>query len=138
MTEPYPGHGYTTISTPRNGIGTAALVVAIVGLLLFWSCIGAIVLGIVAIALGIVGMSRAKSGEATNRPIAIAGVALGFLGVIVGVAMGVIIVVLLFTSGFDDYLNCVNAAGQDQDKVQQCIDDFTSSVESRYSSPEPR
>ncbi|WP_338672329.1 DUF4190 domain-containing protein [Streptomyces sp. SCSIO 30461] len=64
----------------RNGLGTAALVLGIVGVLaglpmfLFWL---AGTLGLIGLILGITGRGRAKRGEATNKGAATTGVVLG-------------------------------------------------------------
>src|ERR1700732_5624308 len=51
---------------PRNGLGTAALVIAIVGLLLCFTVVGGVVLGIAAVVMGFTGRGRVKQGEAKN------------------------------------------------------------------------
>ena len=61
-----PPPGWTGSPAPRNGMGTAALVLGIVGLVLALPIIG-LLPGIVAIVLGIIGVRRANRGEATNR-----------------------------------------------------------------------
>ncbi|MYT72614.1 MULTISPECIES: DUF4190 domain-containing protein [unclassified Streptomyces] len=66
----------------RNGLGTAALILGIIGALsgivpiLFWL---AGVLGVIALILGLTGRSRAKRGEATNKGVALAGAILGLI-----------------------------------------------------------
>lgn len=51
-----------------------------------------IILGILALIFGIIGLGRAKRGEATNRGMALAGVILGSVGIVVGAAiLGVLI-----------------------------------------------
>ncbi|MGY0017984.1 DUF4190 domain-containing protein [Streptomyces sp. YJ-C3] len=66
----------------RNGLGTAALILGIIGALsglipiMFWL---AGVLGVVALILGLTGRGRAKRGEATNKGVALAGVILAVL-----------------------------------------------------------
>lgn len=62
---------------PRNGLGTASLVLGIIGLL-FGGCI----LGPLAIIFGGIGISRANQGQATNKGVAIAGLVLGIVGTI--------------------------------------------------------
>jgi uncharacterized membrane protein len=61
-------------------MGTAGLVLGIIGVVLCWSPLG-IILGILAIIFGSVGLSRAKRGEATNRGAATAGLVLGIVAV---------------------------------------------------------
>ncbi|MZD06729.1 DUF4352 domain-containing protein [Streptomyces sp. SID5785] len=66
----------------RNGLGTAALILGIIGALsglipiLFWL---AGILGIVALILGLTGRGRAKRGEATNKGVALAGALLALV-----------------------------------------------------------
>ncbi|MEB8340981.1 DUF4190 domain-containing protein [Streptomyces endophyticus] len=64
----------------RNGLGTAALILGVIGALsgliplLFWL---AGILGVIALILGLTGRGRAKRGEATNKGIALTGTILG-------------------------------------------------------------
>ena len=52
---PQPYAGYTPPPTgPRNGLGVASLVIAIVGLLSSFSVAGGVILGIVAVIIGFV------------------------------------------------------------------------------------
>ncbi|GAA0664941.1 hypothetical protein GCM10009548_36210 [Streptomyces malaysiensis subsp. malaysiensis] len=93
----YPGTGYPGGTygqgwpggtyVPNNGHGTAALVLGIIGLVLFASIVLGIVLGVLAIIFGVLGRARAKSGEATNGGSALAGVILGAVAVVVSVVM---------------------------------------------------
>ncbi|WP_338699430.1 DUF4190 domain-containing protein [Streptomyces sp. Q6] len=72
----------------RNGLGTAALILGIIGALsgliplMFWL---AGILGVIALILGLTGRARAKRGEATNKGVALTGVilALASLGLAV-------------------------------------------------------
>ncbi|WP_328677006.1 DUF4352 domain-containing protein [Streptomyces sp. NBC_00322] len=94
--QPYGGPGqYATGNPARNGLGTAALVLGIIGTItgfipfLFWlGCI----LGLLALILGLLGRGRAKRNEATNRGSATAGAVLGLVAMIVGVGVGVVTV----------------------------------------------
>lgn len=60
---------------PRNGMGTASLVLGIFSLLIF-----GFILGLLAIIFGSIGIGRANRGEATNKGAAIAGMVLGIIG----------------------------------------------------------
>ncbi|NML55001.1 DUF4190 domain-containing protein [Streptomyces sp. R302] len=71
-----------------NGMGTAGMVLGIVGTCLFWFYgVPSIVLGILALIFGIVGRKRANRGEATNGGAATAGIVLGIVSVLLGAAM---------------------------------------------------
>ncbi|MGN9795765.1 DUF4190 domain-containing protein [Streptomyces sp. NPDC054847] len=106
-TQPQPGQ-FAAPTPARNGLGTAALVLGIIGLVfaiipfLFW--IGTI-LCLIALILGIVGRGRAKRGEATNKGVALAGTVLGLLGIVVSVIIGIVTVMAV-----DDAVDEINKA----------------------------
>lgn len=141
---PYPGgyppppmsYGdYTIPPAPRNGLGVAALVIAIVGLVSSFSVVGGILLGLVAVVLGFLGRNRVKRGEANNGGIALAGIVLGVISMIAGLVFIAVWVGLFKQAGFGDYFDCLQEAGQDRAKVQLCSDEFRQSVESKFSEP---
>ncbi|MFG3194558.1 DUF4190 domain-containing protein [Streptomyces sp. NPDC048208] len=73
---------------PQNNAGTAAMVLGILSIVLFCLYgIPSVVLGIVAVVLGVQGRRRADRGEATNRSQAQAGFVLGIIGIVVGLAI---------------------------------------------------
>lgn len=131
---PQPYAGYAPPPTgPRNGLGVAALVIAIVGLVSSFSVFGGIVLGIVAVIIGFVARGRVRRGEANNGGVALAGIILGFVAIIAGLAFIAIWVGLFKEVGGGDYIDCLQNAGQDQTRIQQCADQFRQSVENRLS-----
>jgi hypothetical protein len=113
-------------SAPRNGMGTSALVLGIIGLVLFWTVVLGIILGVLALIFGIIGRRRASRREATNGGVALAGAILG------GVALvGAIIVIAAgaafyqhHKSAFDNYNDCVRHATTQQE-LQACRDQFS-------------
>jgi hypothetical protein len=134
---PYPGYGPPP-SSPRNGLGIAALVLAIVALFAFWSVLGGVVIGVVAVILGIVGWGRAKRGEASNGGVAIAGIALGALAVVVSLAFIAVWVGIFAAVGGTDYLDCVADAGSDGTAIERCADELRDRVEDQFRvSPTP-
>ncbi|MFF8385149.1 DUF4190 domain-containing protein [Streptomyces kanasensis] len=72
-------------SPARNGLGTAALVLGIIGTVsgfipfFFWL---AGILGLIALVLGLSGRGRAKRGEATNKGVTTAGAVLGLVALV--------------------------------------------------------
>lgn len=119
----YPGGHGGPPARPRNGIGIAALVLGILAVLSFWLVIGGL-LGLIAIALGIIGIVRAGKGVATNRGVAISGLVLGIVGLLATVAY-VVFVANLFTSiGGGDFVQCVQSSGGSQSAVEQCQRQF--------------
>jgi hypothetical protein len=94
-TQPVPpaaaGYGYPPRARPRNnGLGTAALVLGILGLvlvvLIFFAPLGAF-LGLLAVAFGTVGLLRANRGEADNPGQALAGLITGALALVIGLLL---------------------------------------------------
>ena len=83
-----PGGGYgSPPAQKRNGFGVAALVLGVLALLLCWTVLGGIALGIAAIVFGVLGRGRAKRGEADNGGLAITGAVLGLLGLLASAAL---------------------------------------------------
>jgi hypothetical protein len=62
---------------PSNGLGTAGLVLGIVGTVFCWVPLFGFALGVLAVVLGGLGMAAATRGEATNWTVAAWGVGLG-------------------------------------------------------------
>lgn len=96
----YPPPGYPAAplgygAAPRNGLGTAALVLGIIGVVLCWIPFTGWALNILAVIFGGVGMGRAKRGEATNKSSALAGLVLGAIGLAVWI---VIVIVMAATA----------------------------------------
>lgn len=85
-------------AAPRNGLGTAALVVGIIGVVLSWTVYGGIILGILAICFGSVGLGRVKRGEATNRSSAMAGLVLGIVAIALLAVLVVVVGIGLFAT----------------------------------------
>lgn len=129
---PYAGYAPPPAG-PKNGLGIAALVLAIVGLVFCWTVAGGVILGAVAVVLGFVGRSRVKRGEATNGGIAIAGIVLGFLAIVVSLVFIAIWIGVFEEVGGTDYVDCLNKAGNDATAIQNCADQFRDRVEDQFS-----
>ena len=119
-------------AVPKNGLGTAALVIAIVALISSVSVVGGILLGVVAVILGFIARGRVKSGEANNGGVALAGIILGIISIIAGLAFIAIWVGLFKEVGGGGYIECLQRAGQDSAAVQQCSDEFRQSMTNRF------
>jgi hypothetical protein len=131
---PQPYAGYAPPPTgPRNGLGVAALVIAIVGLVSSFTVAGGIILGIVAVVIGFAARGRAKRGEANNGGVALAGIILGFIAIVIGLVFIVIYAYAFKEVGAGDYFDCLSKAGSDQSAQRQCEDQFRQSVEDRFS-----
>jgi hypothetical protein len=127
---PQPGSG------PKNGLGTASLVLAVLALLSCWIPVFGIVgiiLGLIALVLGLIGRGRAKRGSATNGGVALAGVLLGGLAVLVGAAVLAVLGIFWKDIGGDDLVSCLQKAGSDTTKQQQCQQQFQQHVDNQFS-----
>uniref|UniRef100_UPI0007C74D1F DUF4190 domain-containing protein n=1 Tax=Streptomyces graminilatus TaxID=1464070 RepID=UPI0007C74D1F len=88
-----PGYGWGPMAPqPMNGLGTASLVVGISSAVLFCLWPLAIVLGILAVVLGLVARGRARRGQATNGGQALAGIICGAVAIVLAVAFGVLVI----------------------------------------------
>jgi MFS family permease len=110
------------VQRQRNGLGTASLVLGILAIIFgfLFAPLG-IVLGVLAIVFAVIGMRRAKRGEASNRGIAISGLVTG----IVGLVIGVIIIAFLasHSQDFGNFRDCVRHAQTDTQR-NHCVDQF--------------
>ncbi|MDF3294199.1 DUF4190 domain-containing protein [Streptomyces silvisoli] len=88
----YPGYPYAAWlhPAPRNALGTAALVLGIVGTVAAVTCFGVVLglpLGVLAVVFGLIGRRRARRGEATNGGQALSGTILGAAAIAVSIAV---------------------------------------------------
>jgi uncharacterized protein DUF4190 len=109
-----PAGGYQT-RPRRNGMGTTALVVGVVALvlvvLLLFAPLGAL-LGLVAVLLGILGLVRVNRGDADNRGQAVAGLITGAIALLVGAFLTVSIGTWFSThvNDFNNFGRCLDRA----------------------------
>lgn len=127
--EPYGAPPYTGPQQARgNGMAVAALVLGIAACVFFWTVIGGILLGIIAVVLGIIGARKARQGRAPHRAMAIVGVVLGALGLIAGGVIVGVGVSILNSDDFKSYSDCVKHANTQSDR-DQCAKDFSHDVQ---------
>ena len=116
--------------SPRNGMGTAALVLGIIALVLavLFFPLG-ILLGIVAAVLGFLGRKKAARREATNRGQATAGLVLGLVAVLVGGLIAAFVGNFIAENSdeINDLSECLEGAGTEEDQTA-CRDEFEGEV----------
>ncbi|MGP3981193.1 DUF4190 domain-containing protein [Streptomyces sp. KR80] len=100
----HPGSGYgqgwqAMPMGPSNGLGVAALVLGIIGTVLFFANVFAVILGILAIIFGAVGRAKAAKGEATNGGQALAGLILGVVAIVA--AIGFLVAIIAASDDFE-------------------------------------
>lgn len=124
-----PGWSGPGAAGPRNTVGTVALVLGIIGLLLFWTTLPGLALGVTAIVLGAVGRARARRGEATNGGVALAGLVTGIVASVLSVVLLALAITFVAThkDTFSHYTDCTNQATTDSQRShcdQQLYDDL--------------
>ncbi|WP_217162132.1 DUF4190 domain-containing protein [Streptomyces sp. AC512_CC834] len=78
--------GYGMPMQPSNGMGTAGLVLGIIGVvcsLTFFLWFFGVILGVLGIIFGAIGRGKANRGEATNKGAATAGLVLGITATVI-------------------------------------------------------
>ncbi len=134
---PYGGYPMQPGSrSPANGLGIAALALAVLGLVLVWSVIGGLIFGVTAVILGFLARGRCQRGEATNGGVAVSGIVLGAIACVLSLAF-VAIWVVFGLHWFDevggrDYVHCLQEAGDDTAAQQQCERQFERRVEDSF------
>ncbi|MFG2830771.1 DUF4190 domain-containing protein [Streptomyces sp. NPDC048434] len=119
----------------RNGLGVAALILGIIGalsgipMILFWL---AGPLGILALIFGLVGLSRAKKGQATNKGVAVTGTILGAVALILSV-VGVIVTVVAVNKAVDEVHKQVEeSSGQPKNGSGESAKELTPGSTAKY------
>jgi hypothetical protein len=122
---PAYGYGYPGYARPLpSGMATASLVLGIIALVLCWTAFGGLVLGLLAVVLGIVAVRRARRGEGGGQGRAVAGLVTGGLGLLLGILFLVVWINFFNSSGVQDLVSCLQNAGSDPAAQQQCQEQF--------------
>lgn len=112
------------LAQPRNGFGIAAFALGLFALLLSWTVLGGIVLGIPAVIFGVLGRGRARRGEATNGGLSVAGIVLGAIGILIAIVLIVFWVSVLNTPAGQIYRQCLEQSAGNADRIEQCANQF--------------
>ena len=131
---PYGDYYAGAPTVMRNGLGVAALITGILGLFGSCSVVFGVLLGISAIILGFLGRGRVKKGQANNGGMATAGIVLGALAIILSIAW---IAWVFKGADVPQFFDCLNTAGQDTAKTDQCTTDFEQRVADLFGQPAP-
>lgn len=119
-----PGFG----AGPRNGFGTAALVLGILSIVTCVTVVGGVLLGLLAVVFGVLGRGRAKKGLASNGGLAVTGLILGVVGLVLSIVIAVAVGSLLSRGDFGSLTECLEQAGDDQSAIDECSAEFEDSV----------
>ncbi|MFD3731283.1 DUF4190 domain-containing protein [Streptomyces sp. NPDC058632] len=113
----------------HNGFGITALVLGLVGAVLFWTVIGGIVLGLLALVFGVLGHRHKKRGVATNGTMAVIGAVIGALVLVTSSVLLAVGAAVFNSDEFKNYTDCVEHADTEADR-RQCAKDFDRNVDS--------
>ena len=121
----YQGGSYGGGQGPRNGMGLAALIVAVISLVIAWvpflGLLGGLG-GLIAVVLGAVALGRANRGEATNRGTAIAGIVIGVIAILLAIASTMFGSFLLSEVFGPQFQACMEQYGDDPTALQRCLE----------------
>ncbi|PFG40537.1 hypothetical protein ATJ97_3067 [Georgenia soli] len=121
----YQGGSYGGGQGPRNGMGLAALIVAVISLVIAWvpflGLLGGLG-GLVAVVLGAVALGRANRGEATNRGTAIAAIVIGVIAILLAIASTMFGSFLLSEVFGPQFQACMEQYGDDPAALQRCLE----------------
>lgn len=104
----------------NNGLALAALILGILSIPAIFTVFGGIILGIIAVILGIVGVRKANSivGPGARKGMAVTGLVLGLIAAVVSAVM------LVFGIFFaKDMVEECSQFQNDQEQFEQCVDD---------------
>jgi heme/copper-type cytochrome/quinol oxidase subunit 2 len=121
----------TEISVPNSSmLSVTSLALATVAMAVFWSvelaagsgigtahgvvypvaAVAGLILGVIAVATGVVARRRVKRGNAARGGVAIAGIVLGVVAIVVPAILLAYLAYLGY-SGYEDFQSCVRGAG---------------------------
>ncbi len=115
---------YQTQPRRGSGMAIAALVLGVLALLTCWTVIGGILLGVIAVVLGLVALSRIRKGLAEGKVMAVIGIVTGVLGVVLAIALIALSVSLLNSDSGQNLQDCLQDAGNDTAAQAQCQREF--------------
>jgi len=123
--QPAGGYGEPHRANPRNGLGVAALVVAVVAALTFWVPVLGLVLGLVGLVLALVALRRVRRGVANNRGVALAALIVSILAAIAGLVVTALTAWVLWFAADNsgDLQACLDTATT-QTQIDACSQQF--------------
>jgi hypothetical protein len=87
---------------PMDGVAVAALVLGLLALVTFFTVVGGLLLGTIAVALGARSLARARRASQPRPGLAVAGLVLGLLGALLSAGL-----VALLSDELSEYRGCM-------------------------------
>ncbi|MGH3344291.1 MAG: DUF4190 domain-containing protein [Carbonactinosporaceae bacterium] len=113
-----PPPTYPPPARARNGMGTAALVLAILALLVSWFLGAGILLGVLGLIFGFIGLGRLRRGDASNQGVTVAGLVLSGLAILISI--GFLVVEIYVVTLVND---CISQGFDARSEIEQCVRD---------------
>ncbi|MFI1915777.1 DUF4190 domain-containing protein [Nocardia sp. NPDC020380] len=135
-----PGGQYWQESPKSKGLAITALVLGILAVIGSVTVVGGILFGLFAAIFGLIAMVKARNGTAGGLGMGVAGLILGIVGIIISILLAVFAYSWFVDNGGKDLVDCLNKAGNDQAKIDQCQNDFKTTISDKYGitvTPEP-
>lgn len=124
MTHPGPHHDMTQRGQGGSGLAITALVLGLLALLSSWTIVGGVLLGLGAIIVGLIALTRIKQGRGQGRRMAVIGITSAAIGLLVAAGL-IVLGVSFFNSGPGQSLrDCLEGAGNDEAAQAECQRDF--------------
>ena len=127
----YGAYDQGSQSSGGSGMAITALILGIISIIGGFFLIGGYLFGIPAIIVGAIASSKAKKGRAQGRGLAIGGIVTGVIGLLISIAFTVVTVFLFQAADFGSLTECLQEAGNDQDAVAQCQQQFEEQLNDR-------
>lgn len=134
MTQEMPAYQAPTYQQPApvaaggSGMATAAMVLGVLAILTCWTVWGGVLLGLLAIIFGVIAARRASRSVGTGRGRAVTGIVTGAIGLLLSIVLIAVGVSILNSSSVKDLRSCLKDAGSNQQKVQQCQNQYRDQV----------
>jgi hypothetical protein len=107
-----------------SGLAITALVLGLLALLSSWTIIGGVLLGLGAVIVGLVALTRIKQGRAQGRAMAVIGIVAAVIGLLVAIGLIVLGASFLNSDSGQKLRDCLEQAGNDEAAQAQCQRDF--------------
>ena len=119
-----PPYGQTQPSRGGSGLAITALVLGVLALLSSWTVVGGILLGLGAVILGFIALSKIRQGRAGGKAMAIIGIITGALGLVIAVGLIALGASLLNSDSAKNLRDCLEDAGDDANAQAECQREF--------------
>jgi O-antigen ligase len=124
VTYDHPHHDTSQRSRGGSGLAITALVLGVLALVTSWTIIGGVLLGLGAIIVGLIALTRIRQGRGQGRAMAVIGIVTAVIGLLVAIGVIVLGASFLNSDTGQKLRDCLEQAGNDETAQAQCERDF--------------